>query len=168
MFGSIDKSKGLLFVTYNLEQSIQNTQQKMRGEIEGMDGNRLLNTPATDLTAYFVEKYKIEPIALLKESWYADTEEVQVDVRHDPMRWIDDKRKPFLVAGERTEVRIPFEGESELFYSRSNTYNTNPPHAAIQGNELVLRYEMPSDAPKNVHPLVDQDLFTVLVFQVPK
>jgi hypothetical protein len=168
MFGSVDKSKGLLFVAYNLGQSLQNTQQKMRDEIEEMDGNRLLNTPVTDLTAYFVEKYKIEPISLLKEGWYADTEEVRVDVRHDPMRWIDDKRNPVLVAGERTEVRIPFKGESEHFYSRSNTSNMNPPRAAIQGNELVLHYEMPSDSPKNVHPLVDQDLFTVLVFQVPK
>lgn len=48
MFGSIDKSKGLLFVTYDLGQSLQNTQQKMREEIESLDGNRLLNTPVTE------------------------------------------------------------------------------------------------------------------------
>lgn len=152
MFGSIDKSKGRLFVTYDLGQSLQNTQQKMREEIETLDGNRLLNTPVTDLVTYFVEKHKIEPITLLKENWYADTKEVRVDVRYDPMRWIDDKSKPALVAGERTEVRIPFEGEADLFYSRSNTYNMNPPRAVIQGNELVLRYEMPSDAPRDVRP----------------
>jgi hypothetical protein len=99
MFGSIDKSKGLLFVTYDLGQSLQNKQQKMREEIETLDGNRLLNTPVTDLVTYFVEKHKIEPITLLKESWYADTKEVRVDVRYDPMRWIDDKSKPALVAG---------------------------------------------------------------------
>ncbi len=62
MFGSIDKSKGLLFVTYDLGQSLHNTQEKMRGEIEGLDGNRLLNTPVTDLVMYFVERHKIEPI----------------------------------------------------------------------------------------------------------
>ncbi len=74
------------------------------------------------------------------------------------MRWIDGKSKPALVAGERTEVRIPFEGESDLFYSRANTYTMNPPRAVIQGNELILSYEMPSDAPRDVRPLVDQDL----------
>ncbi len=161
MFGSIDKSKGLLFVTYDLGQSLQNSQQKMREEIETLDSNRLLNTPVTDLVTYFVEKHKIEPITLLRENWYADTKEVRVDVRYDPMRWIDDKSNPALVAGERTEVRIPFEGEADLFYSRSNTYNMNPPRAVIQGNELVLRYEMPSDAPRDVRPLVDQDLSAI-------
>ena len=113
MFGSIDKSKGLLFVTYDLGQSLQNSQQKMREEIETLDSNRLLNTPVTDLVTYFVEKHKIEPITLLRENWYADTKEVRVDVRYDPMRWIDDKSNPALVAGERTEVRIPFEGEAD-------------------------------------------------------
>lgn len=29
MLGSIDKSKGLLFVTYDLDQSLRNTMQKM-------------------------------------------------------------------------------------------------------------------------------------------
>lgn len=161
MFGSIDKSKGLLFVTYDLGQSMQNTQQKMREEIENLDGNRLLNTPVTDLVSFYVEKHKIEPITLQKASWYADTQEVRVDVRYDPMRWIDDKSRPVLVAGERTEVRIPFDGESDLFYSRANTYSMNPPRATIQGNELVLRYEMPSDAPREVRPLVDQDLCAI-------
>jgi len=134
MFGSIDKSNGLLFVTYDLGQSLQNTQNKMREEIEGLDGNRLLNTPVADLVTYCVEKYRIEPITFVKESWYVDTKEVRVDVRYDPMRWIDDKSKPAHVAGEQTEVRIPFEGESELFYSRSNTFNMNPPRAAIQAS----------------------------------
>ncbi|MEZ5500259.1 MAG: hypothetical protein R3E77_12620 [Steroidobacteraceae bacterium] len=161
MFGSIDKSKGLLFVTHDLGQSIRNTQQAMREEIERLDGNRLLSTPVADLVTYFAEKYKIEPLTLHKDNWYADTKEVRVDVRYDSMRWIDDKSRPALVAGERTEVHIPFEGEAELFYSSANTYSSNPPRAAIEGSELVLRYEMPADAPREVRPLVDQDLRTI-------
>jgi hypothetical protein len=50
MFGSIDKSKGYLFCTYDLSQSLQVSQQKMREEIESLDGNRLLNTAVADLT----------------------------------------------------------------------------------------------------------------------
>lgn len=158
MFNSIDKSKGLLFVTYDLGYSLQNIQKKMMEEIEGMESNRLLNTPSTDLADYFVKKYKVEPITLLKESWYVEIKETRVDVRYDPLRFIYDTSKPLLVAGERTEVRIPFEGESEFFYSRSNTFSMNPPRAVIQGNELVLAYEMPSDASRDVRPLVDQDV----------
>ena len=126
-----------------------------------LHSNRLLNTPVSDLVTYFVERHRIEPITLHKDQWYADSKEVRVDVRYDPLRWIDDKSRPALVAGERTEVRIPFEGESELFYSRSNTYSTNPPRAVIEGNELILRYEMPSDAPREVRPLVDKDVAAI-------
>jgi hypothetical protein len=161
VFGSIDKNKGFLFVTYDLGQSLQNTQQKMRQEIESLDDKRLLNTPVNDLVTYFAERHRIEPITLHRHQWYADSKEVRVDVRYDPLRWIDDKSRPALVAGERTEVRIPFEGEPELFYSRSNTFSTNPPRAVVEGNELILRYEMPSDAPREVRPLVDNDIAAI-------
>src|SRR5712675_474173 len=158
VFGSIDKSKGLLFVTYDLGQAIQNMQQKMQEEIASLDGNQILNTPVADLVAHFAEEHKIDPITLLKDQWYADTKEVRVDVRRDPLRWIQDQSKPCLVPGERIEVHIPFEGDSELFYSRANTYSMNPPGATVESNELVLRYESPSDAPKEMRPLVDQAL----------
>lgn len=57
MFGSIDKSKGLLFVTHDLDHSIRLTMQNMHKEVEGLDENRLLNTPPEDLKFYLVEKY---------------------------------------------------------------------------------------------------------------
>lgn len=158
MLGTIDKSKGLLFVTHDLDYSIRLTMQNMQNEVEGLDENRLLNTPPADLRNYLVEKYSITPITLLRNQWYADHQDVPVDVRHDPMRWIEDRSRPAMVAGERVEVRIPFEGESELFYTKANTFNMNPPRAVIEKNELVLRYDTPADQPRNVRALVDQTL----------
>lgn len=158
MFRSVDKSEGYLFCTHDLGQSLQNTQKKTQEEILALEGNRLLNTPVADLVAHFVEKFRIEPITLLRANWYAKTSEVRVDVSNDPLRWIDESRKPFFIAGERTDVHVPFSGESELFYSRANTFNMNPPRAVIQNSELLLRYEFPSDAPRETRPLVDQAL----------
>lgn len=161
MFGSIDKSKGLLFVTHDLDQSLRGTIQKMRQEIEALDENRLLNTAPDDLKKYLIEKYSVTPITLLREQWYADHQDAPVDVRYDQMRWIDDRSRPAMVPGERVEVRIPFEGEAELFYSKANTFNMNPPRAAIEKNELVLRYESPADHPLDIRPLVDRALADV-------
>jgi hypothetical protein len=158
MFGSVDKSKGLLFCTYDLDESLRGALHKMRQEVEGLDENRLLNTAPEDLKRYLVDKYQVEPIRLRREDWHADHQDVQVDVRYDQMRWIDDKSRPALVPGERIEVRVPFEGEPELFYFRSNTMTSSPPRAVIENNELVLRYESPSDAPRDVRPLVDRTL----------
>ncbi|MBL8377396.1 MAG: hypothetical protein JNM79_05985 [Burkholderiales bacterium] len=158
MFGSIDKSKGLLFVTNDLDHSLRATIQKMHQEIEGFDENRLLNTAPEDLKRYLVEKYSVTPITLLRDQWYADHHDAPVDVRHDPMRWIDDRSRPAMVAGERVEVRVPFEGEAELFYSKANTFTMNPPRASIEKNEVVLRYDTPADQPRDVRPLVDRVL----------
>ncbi|MDP9974564.1 hypothetical protein J2W39_005833 [Variovorax paradoxus] len=158
MFGSIDKNKGLLFVTHDLDHSIRLTTEKMRQEVEGLDENRLLNTPPEDLKNYLVDKYSITPITLLRDQWYADYQDAPVDVRHDRMRWIEDRSRPAMVAGERVEVRIPFEGESELFYTKANTFNMNPPSAVIEKNEVILRYDTPTDQPRDIRALVDHTL----------
>lgn len=156
MFGSIDKSKGLLFVTHDLEHSLRSTMQTMRQEVESLDENRMLNTVPDDLKKYLVEKYSVKPITLLCDQWYADHQDVRVDVRHDQMRWIDDRSRPAMVPGERIDVRIPFDGEPELFYAKANTFSLNPPRAAIEKNELLLRFEAPADQPRDVRPLVDR------------
>lgn len=158
MFGSIDKSKGLLFVTYDLDHSIRLTVKKMLEEIEALGENRLLGTPPEDLTRYLVEKHGITPITLLRDQWYADHQDVRVDVRHDPMRWIEDRSRPVMVSGERIEVRIPFEGESDLLFTKANTFSMNPPRAVVEKNEIVLRYETPADQPRDIRSMVDQTL----------
>ncbi len=158
MFGSIDKSKGLLFVTHDLDHSLRLTMDKMRQEVETLDENRLLNTVPEDLKRYLVEKYSVMPIKLLQDQWYADHQDMPVDIRHDQMRWIDDRSRPVMVPGERIEVRIPFEGEPELFYSKASTSTMNPPRAVVEKNELVLRFESPADQPREIRPLVDHVL----------
>jgi hypothetical protein len=170
MFGSIDKSSGLLFVTHDLSQTLEHTAQSVLKEVESLQANRLLNTAPEDLKNYLVEKYSVTPIKLLRDQWHADSHEVKVDVRYDRMRWIDDTSRPVMIPGERIEVRVPFEGESELFYARSNTSTTNPPRATVENNELVLRYDSPADQPRDVRPLVDQDLANIeqyLAWQSP-
>lgn len=158
MFGGIDKSKGYLFSTYDLSQSLRNMADKMRQEVESFDANRLLNTAPADLAQYFADKYKVESLTLKQDEWYADTKEVQVDVRYDRNRYIRDTGRPALVPGERTEVRVPFDGDADLFYAQPNTMSSSPPRAVVEGSELVFKYDSPSDAPIQVRPLLDQTL----------
>lgn len=158
MFGSIDKSKGLLFVTHDLDHSLRLTMQKLQQEVDALEENRLLNAAPEDLKQYFVERHSVTPITLRRDQWYADYQDGPVDVRHDQMRWIDDRSRAAMVPGERIEVRVPFEGESELFYTKSSQFTLNPPRAVVEGNELVLRYQSPADAPLDVRPEVDRTL----------
>jgi hypothetical protein len=158
MFGHIDKHKGYLFSSKDLGESLRATTQNMIAEVESLDANRLLNTAPEDLKRYLVEKFCVTPVTLLRDQWYADHEEVQVDVRYDQNRGIRDTSRPVLIPGERIEVHVPFEGEAELFYMRANTYTANPPRGEIERNELVLRNDSPSDATRDVRTLVDRQL----------
>lgn len=158
VFGRIDKSKGILFSTHDLSAVLRNAVHQMRQEVESLEANRLLNTAPEDLKNYLVAKYRVEPIALRRDQWYADHQETQVDVRYDQSRWITDKSRPVMIPGERFEVRVPFEGELELFYAQPNTWSSSPPRAIVEKDELVLRYDSPSDAPRDIRPLVDRTL----------
>lgn len=158
MFRLVDKNSGILFASYDLGQTSQNINRKLVEEVEAIDANRLLNTAPEDLKRYLVEKYRIAPVVLLRDQWYADVRDAPVDVRHDLNRWIDDRSRPVMVAGEHVEIRVPFEGEGELFFARANRSTMNPPRAVIDKNELVLRYSSPADNPRDVRPLVDQAL----------
>lgn len=143
MFGrGVDKSKGLLFCTHDLDQSLRGTADEIRREVESLTPDRLLNTAPEDLKNYLATKHRVAPISLLRDEWYADHRETQVDVRYDSNRWISDKSRPFMVPGERIEVRVPFQGDAELFYAKPNTSTLNPPRAVIDKNELVLRYDI--------------------------
>lgn len=158
MFGSIDKSRGLLFVTHDLEQSLRSTVQKMQQEVEALNENRLLNTAPEDLKQYFVERHGVTPITLRRDEAYAHVEDAPVDVRYDPMRMIEDRSRAAMVPGESTEVRVPFDGEAELFYARPNQFTMNPPRAVIAGDELVLSYHVPADQPKDLKPEIERAL----------
>lgn len=158
MFGGIDKSKGFLFFTYDLAGTLSNATAEMQREIDSINADRLLNTAPYDLAKYFSDKFQMEPLKIKREDWYAEDKEVKVDVRYDQMRWIEDTSRPCLVPGIRIEVRVPFEGNSELLYSSPNTMTSNPPRAVVQDNEIVLRYESPIDAPRDVRPLIDSTL----------
>ncbi|CUJ72189.1 MAG: hypothetical protein J0I68_13715 [Achromobacter sp.] len=161
MINHIDKSKGYLFSTHDLNAVIQHQLSAMRDEIEKLDPNRLLNTAPADLTNYFAQKYCLEPIQLHRDQWHAAEQETQIDVRHDPRRWIDDRSRPVYRPGQRIEVAVPFEGDSELFYCRSNKFTLNPPRAVVRGQELVLAFEFADDSAPDIRQDIDQQLNSI-------
>ncbi len=158
MYRNIESNKKLLFSGQDLSQILRATAKGMLDEVGSLEANRLLNTATEDLRDYLIEKFKVTPITLLLEQWSVDSHEVKVDVRYDQARWIEDTSRPVLIAGERVEVRVPFDGEGDLFYARPSTWSSTSPYAAIENNELVLRYESPADQPRAVRPLIDREI----------
>ena len=109
-------TKDHLFADARLFDVIQQCEQKMYQEIDGFEGNYILNTSVDDLCDYLESKYKFEPPALkLDETYISNHGETDVNVRYDPNRWIDDKSRPFYVKGTFAEFSVPFDGDPGLF-----------------------------------------------------
>ncbi|MBB5356985.1 hypothetical protein HDE76_000167 [Rhodanobacter sp. ANJX3] len=158
MFNFVDKSKGYLFSTHDLNQIIEHQLATMRQEVEALEADRLLNTAPDDLAQYLVEKYSIEPITLLREEWTSEEQETNIDVRHDPFRHINDRSRPVLIPGQRIEVAVPFEGDAELFYARGSQFTSKPPRATVRNSELVLIFEFPSNSEPNIRSDAERQL----------
>jgi len=146
MFRLVEKSSGLLFSSRDLGQIMEHARASLRAEVEQLDQDRLLNTAPADLVRYLIDKYGITPPALRRDEWVASESEVQIDVRYDSNRWIDDKSRPFFMPGQRIEIEVPIDGETELMYARASSFSSSPPRAQIRDRALILAFEIPHDA----------------------
>lgn len=133
--------KNSLFADAHLSDVLRQWEQKMFQEIDGFDGNYVLNTSIEDLCDYLESKYKLDtPVLKQDETYIASHGETDVDVRHDPNRWIDDKSKPFYVKGTFAEFAVPFKGDSGLFKYRPSQGYMNTTYGEIKGSEVRLTY----------------------------
>ena len=132
--------------------------QQLRKEVNAVDADRLLNTAADDLARFFEAKFHIEVPVLSRDDIVVDQREAQIDVRYDPMRWIEDQSRPFYIAGTEVQVEIPFTGQSQVFEIRPTSYTLSPPSAEVKDSMLVVRISGTSLTPERVQQSITQTL----------
>ena len=69
----------VLFSNCELRAVIEGQGQKLVGEIDSMDANRVLNTNPDELAAYFEQKYIINVLKIDEQNIQIDQAVVQVD-----------------------------------------------------------------------------------------
>ncbi len=148
----------LLFYTNDLSAVFQKQEQSAIKALDAFDADRLLNTIADDLTAYFFEEYKILSIIIHPDQVSIDQCEVKIDVSKDPMRRIFDRSEPFYLNGTRITFYIPFEGDRNLFFCRASTFSLNPPRAIITSSEVQFLYEVLDHNAEQVRDTFNFDL----------
>lgn len=130
--------------------------QALLEEVAQLDPNRLLNTSVADLTAYLVEKYRIDVPILNEDDIVVDQHETKIDVSRDRNRFIDDRSRPYYVPGSRIDVEIPFTGEASAFAIRPSTYSLNPPRAEVRGSMVTFSVAGTSLDPEAVRREIEQ------------
>lgn len=113
-----------LFIEFDLSEVMRRAELQMHSEIDGIDGDSLLNTSVEDLCDYLEKKYTIAPPGLIEEGVSVEDEETKIN--HTPA----------------TTLRffVPFTGNAHLFRCRASTFLSTPPRADIRDGELVLTY----------------------------
>lgn len=161
MYDSRHRVRDYLFSSSDLRGSLDHTVNTMLGEINAMPAERLLNTAQADLVKYCVEKHSVEAVKLLHDEKYIVAEEVQVDVSGDINRIFFEHNGPVYRPGQHIEVHLPFSGEAILLQSKASQYSLNPPRAAIKGQEIILTFEIASDAPRDINSDIEQTLSSI-------
>lgn len=158
MFQLIEKNSGYLFASRDLRQLLDQQTVAMHAEVDQLDANRLLNTAPAEMAKYLVEKYYLDVPVLRRDGMTVEEQETQIDVRHDQDRWIRDKSRPHNVPGQRIEVEVPFDGESELLYAQASSFTLNPPQAKVRGQSLFLTFEIAHNVQREIRPEIDRTL----------
>jgi len=153
----MSKGDGYLFASRELRQVTEGIRTALSKEVDGLDANRVLNTAPADMTAYLVDKYRIDPVILRRDQMHATDSECKIDVSRDRDRMLGmDHRGPFYIDGQRIRVAIPFDGDGELFYCGAGTSTSSPPRGAIEEASVFLTWDIPHDAPRDLKSEIER------------
>lgn len=134
-------------------------EESLKEEVASMDGNRLLNTSVDDLCSYLIDKYSIVDVPVLRrDAIVVDHSETQIDVSHDPMRFIRDRSRPAYVSGTEVELTVPFDGERSVFELQPTKFTLGPPRGYVADNELRMYIRGIDLAPDAVKKEFDRTL----------
>jgi hypothetical protein len=133
-----------LFHDYDLRAVCDNHQEQMKNAIENADGHAIRSGDLDALTEAYVAQFGLDVPQLAEGATSVEVEEAQVDVSHDPRRFIRDRDEPFYVSGIRATYFVPYTGDGDLFKCRPSTFTTVIPAVTnLLQDELVFAVERP-------------------------
>src|SRR6185437_4995133 len=142
-FKAATVTDAILFSECDIDSLLQNQAELAETRVQLIPANTLLSAGEADLIRAVVEEFELKVPTLKDEEIYIeDSGDTEVDLSADSMTrfMYGDPSGPIYVAGNKTVIAVPFEGDDSLFRVRPQTYTMNPPRAQVVGNELLLRF----------------------------
>lgn len=132
---------GFLFTQATMHDVVENHREKLREELNAVKPADLLGRSLEDICAGIEQDYRLNvPVLKRGEAGDLTVTEVDIDVSHDPLRYIRDRSRPFHLKGTAFTISVPFDGTPEFFRFGSSPYNT-PIEGRIEGQAVLLTHQ---------------------------
>ena len=86
----------MLFRRFELRAALEERDNKLTGSVESVSASEILSRAPDHMAEELCDAFRVEPPVLRESDIQASQEEAQVDVSHDPQRFILDRSSPFL------------------------------------------------------------------------
>lgn len=142
----------LLFYGNDLFEVLQANLEQAKTDVDQIPTSQFTHSSDGDIVDHVYSKREVVPIELHEDQKEMDTQETQVDVRHDLNRDILDTSRPCMIPGIRITVSVPFSGDANLWRCQPSAFTRNPPRGHVRtphdnnGGRLELAVERPSDS----------------------
>jgi TIR domain len=130
-----------LFSTHDLRAVLEAHVRKAQSAVAALPAADVAPERENETLDHLEGEYRIAPLELLEDQASVEHEEAQVDVSHDPMRFITDRSRPFLLPGQRVKYFVPFRGDRELWKCRPSSFSLQIPGASeVLEAEIVFEF----------------------------
>ncbi|HUT30377.1 MAG TPA: hypothetical protein VMX13_11350 [Sedimentisphaerales bacterium] len=99
----------------------------IKDEIQALPENQLVASSEEEIIDYIFSKYEIIPLQIYEDKMFAQHEDTKVIYRAYEYKEEYD--------GLKFNVRLPFTGDAELWYTRPSTWTTTFPEGSIQSDK---------------------------------
>lgn len=129
----------------HLSDHLRQRDAELAQAVERTPPDRLLDTPLESWVEHFVERFRIEPVALqadqIETSGPTDTQlDISRDRRFAPFFFDERSTAPALAV----TFHVPFTGEGQLLAFRPSSFYMNPMRASVKRSELTMTYIEPA------------------------
>ncbi len=128
-----------LFNEHDMFSWLDAHQKQTSSMVQAIQSNTLLSRPTDDIVAEIVDRLRMEVPVIRRDEAHADQQEAQVRSRDFADDYGLPGRHP-LVMGTVITLHVPYSGNRDFFRVRPTTYDSMPPSAAYDGNELTISF----------------------------
>ena len=135
-----------LFSRPDLASALNSLIPEVPRYVDEISEEEFLEQTKEEIAEQVFQEAKENPVVLDEEHVERTVIETQVDVSHDPLRFLGANRTgPFYVSGLLVKWIVPFTGDEEVFRLQTNPFSLLLPRGNVAQGKLVISLSLPND-----------------------